>query len=81
MPYSPFGLRVQDHGGSVSLDTYMRLPVEQYHELDPTMIRPLGGRRFALTVPRIHVSTEPPELSSNLCLCDTVLSCSWTDYW
>lgn len=33
----------------------MQLPVEQYYELDPEMIRPLGGRVFALTVPRTEV--------------------------
>ncbi len=33
----------------------MQLPVEQYYELDPTMIRPLGGTRFALQVPRVNV--------------------------
>lgn len=37
------------------LDVYMRLPVEQYYELDPTMIKPLGGSRFLLTVPRIQL--------------------------
>lgn len=36
----------------------MQLPVEQYYELDPAMIRPLGGKRFALQVPRVNVS--PP---------------------
>ena len=39
----------------MSLSDYMELPVEQYHELDPRMIRPLGGNRFALTVPRVNV--------------------------
>ena len=34
----------------------MQLPVEQYYELDPAMIRPLGGTRFALQVPRVNVS-------------------------
>ena len=33
----------------------MQLPVEQYYELDPAMIRPLGGTRFALQVPRVNV--------------------------
>lgn len=34
----------------------MQLPIEQYYELDPTMIWPLGGKRFALKVPRVNVS-------------------------
>ena len=46
---------LQDFGSDLSLDTYMQLPVEQYYELDPTMIRPLGGKRFALQVPRVNV--------------------------
>lgn len=33
----------------------MRLPVEQYYELDPTMIKPLGGDCFQLAVPRIQL--------------------------
>lgn len=33
----------------------MQLPIEQYYELDPTMIWPLGGKRFALKVPRVNV--------------------------
>lgn len=33
----------------------MRLPVEQYYELDPSMIKPLGGDRFQLAVPRIQL--------------------------
>lgn len=47
---------LQDHGGSLSLDAYMRLPVEQYYELQPEMIKPLGGNQFALAVPRVNVS-------------------------
>lgn len=38
-----------------TLDAYMRLPVEQYYELDPSMIKPLGGDRFQLAVPRIQL--------------------------
>ena len=37
-----------------SLDTYMRLPVEQYFILDPSMIEPLGENRFKLQVPRLN---------------------------
>ena len=45
----------QDFGNDLSLAAYMQLPVEQYYELDPAMIRPLGGMRFALQVPRVNV--------------------------
>lgn len=38
-----------------TLDEYMNLPVEQYYELDPSMIKPLGGDRFQLAVPRIQL--------------------------
>ena len=48
---------LQDFGSDLSLNTYMQLPVEQYYELDPTMIWPLGGKRFALKVPRVNVSS------------------------
>ena len=48
-------VKLQDDGGAVSLNSYMQLPVSQYYELDPQMIRPLGGNRFALTVPRVEV--------------------------
>ncbi len=47
---------MQDFGSDLSLEAYMQLPVEQYYELDPAMIRPLGGKRFALQVPRVNVS-------------------------
>ena len=46
---------MQDFGNDLSLEAYMQLPVEQYYELDPAMIRPLGGTRFALQVPRVNV--------------------------
>lgn len=46
---------VQDFGSDLSLEAYMQLPVEQYYELDPAMIRPLGGKRFALQVPRVNL--------------------------
>lgn len=46
---------VQDFGSDLSIETYMQLPVEQYYELDPAMIRPLGSNRFALQVPRVHL--------------------------
>ena len=46
---------LQDFGNDLSLEAYMQLPVEQYYELDPAMIRPLGGTRFALQVPRVNV--------------------------
>lgn len=53
---------VQDRGGALSLDAYMRLPVEQYNELDPAMIQSLGGSSFLLKVPRVslfNVWVEP----------------------
>ena len=53
--YEPRGLLLQDCGGSLSLENYMRLPVEQYYELDPAMIVPRQGNRFGLMVPRVHV--------------------------
>jgi hypothetical protein len=34
----------------------MRLPVQHYYELDPGLIKPLGGSAFALKVPRVSVS-------------------------
>lgn len=46
---------VQDFGSDLSLNAYMQLPIEQYYELDPTMIWPLGGNRFALKVPRVNL--------------------------
>lgn len=46
---------MQDFGSDLSLEAYMQLPVEQYYELDPAMIRPLGGKRFALQVPRVNL--------------------------
>lgn len=46
---------VQDRGGALSLDAYMKLPTEQYNELDPSMIESLGGSRFLLRVPRVSV--------------------------
>lgn len=54
---------MQDFGSDLSLEAYMQLPVEQYYELDPAMIRPLGGKRFALQVPRVNVS-----ISDSLCI-------------
>ena len=54
---------LQDSGGALSLTSYMELPVEQYYELDPQMIRPLGGNRFALTVPRTEVRCACPQNS------------------
>lgn len=57
---------LQDYGGDTSLDAYMQLPVSQYYELDPAMIKPLGGNRFSLLVPRVDVSVaqrEPPVTS------------------
>lgn len=50
---------MQDHGSSLSLENYMQLPVEQYYELDPALIVPLHGNKFALMVPRIHVRHTP----------------------
>lgn len=49
-------VRLQDRHGDIGLDTYMRLPVQHYYELDPGLIKPLGGRAFALKVPRVSVS-------------------------
>jgi hypothetical protein len=40
----------------------MRLPVEHYYELDPGLIKPLGGSAFALQVPRVSVSLPLPLL-------------------
>lgn len=50
----------QDHGGPLSLDAYMRLPTEQYSELDPAMIFPLGSGAFLLKVPRVQASASRP---------------------
>ncbi|EFN52028.1 hypothetical protein CHLNCDRAFT_54801 [Chlorella variabilis] len=53
---------VPDRGGAISLDKYMRLPPEQYNELDPAMIKALGGSSFLLKVPRMtlfNVWVEP----------------------
>ena len=49
-------MRLQDRRGDIGLDAYMRLPVQHYYELDPGLIRPLGGSAFALKVPRVSVS-------------------------
>lgn len=51
-----FELMAQDRRGDIGLDAYMRLPVEHYFELDPGLIKPLGGNAFALKVPRVSVS-------------------------
>lgn len=48
-------ISVRDYGGNVSLDRYMRLPVEQYFVLDPEIIKYLDGNRFELHVPRINL--------------------------
>ena len=47
--------RPQDTGGATSLDRYMNLPTDQYYEIDPSMILPLGDSRFLLKVPRIQI--------------------------
>ncbi|PSC67368.1 hypothetical protein C2E20_8943 [Micractinium conductrix] len=52
---SKASVTVQDRGGALSLDAYMRLPTEQYHELDPAMISSLGGSAFLLRVPRVSL--------------------------
>ena len=39
---------------SLTLDHYMRLPTEQYYELDPSMIKPLGNNCFLLDVPKLE---------------------------
>lgn len=49
-------MRLQDRHGDIGLDAYMRLPVQHYYELDPGLIKPLGGSAFALKVPRVSVS-------------------------
>ena len=54
-PLRKRGFPSQDYGGSLSLENYMRLPVEQYYELDPALIVPRQGNRFGLMVPRVHV--------------------------
>ncbi len=51
----PPPLQLQDRGGPLALDTYMRLPTEQYNELDPSLILPLGKGAFLLKVPRVQV--------------------------
>ncbi|KAK9833141.1 hypothetical protein WJX74_008399 [Apatococcus lobatus] len=52
---SQHSIEVQDLGGDVSLDAYMHLPVEQYSELDPDVIKSIGLQLFALKVPRVHL--------------------------
>ena len=47
--------RLNDLQEDVSLDTYMRLPIEQYYILDPNQIQFLQGNRFILSVPRIDL--------------------------
>eukprot|EP00882_Tetradesmus_deserticola_P020094 GHRQ01021653.1.p1 GENE.GHRQ01021653.1~~GHRQ01021653.1.p1 ORF type:complete len:180 (+),score=65.66 GHRQ01021653.1:250-789(+) len=42
-------------GEDISLDAYMRLPVEQYYILDPKQIQFVSGNRFILSVPRIQL--------------------------
>jgi hypothetical protein len=39
---------------TLTLDHYMRLPTEQYYELDPKMIKPLGNNSFLLDVPKLE---------------------------
>lgn len=48
-------ISVRDFGGDVSLDQYMRLPVEQYYVLDSELIKFVGGNRFELHVPKINL--------------------------
>ncbi|KAL4430382.1 hypothetical protein ABPG77_002188 [Micractinium sp. CCAP 211/92] len=52
---SRHAVAVQDRGGPLALDTYMRLPTEQYNELDPSLILPLGKGAFLLKVPRVQL--------------------------
>jgi len=52
---SSFSVQVLDRGGPLSVDSYMRLPIEQYSHLDSSMIEPLGGNTFRLIVPRISM--------------------------
>jgi hypothetical protein len=42
---------------NISLDAYMRLPVEQYYILDPSQIQFLSGNMFILSVPKINLLT------------------------
>jgi hypothetical protein len=58
LPLHPLPTSWQDQGGAISLDAYMRLPPDQYDELDPGMIQALGGSQFLLKVPRLAVSTD-----------------------
>lgn len=46
---------VRDAGGALSLQSYMRLPVEQYYILDPSQIRFLESNVFQLAVPPINL--------------------------
>ncbi|KAK9810001.1 hypothetical protein WJX72_003183 [[Myrmecia] bisecta] len=48
-------IQVQDFDGATALANYMQLPVEQYFELDPELIKPLSGNRYLLKVPRVHL--------------------------
>jgi hypothetical protein len=45
---------VASANATLTLDHYMRLPTEQYHELDPKMIKPLGNNCFLLDVPKME---------------------------
>ena len=65
---------MQDFGNDLSLEAYMQLPVEQYYELDPAMIRPLGGTRFALQVPRVNVSIFPHFWRAHMLHCLHILT-------
>ena len=59
---------VPDRGGAVSLDAYMRLPPEQYDELDPKMIKSLGGNRFRLNVPRVALFNVWVQPTVDICV-------------
>ena len=53
---------VDDKGGELRLDRYMRLPVEQYVELDSNLITMVEGNVFRIRVPRLsffHVWIQP----------------------
>ena len=62
-------VRLQDRHGDIGLDAYMRLPVQHYYELDPGLIKPLGGSAFALKVPRVSVSLTFTPWACSLHIC------------
>ncbi|GAB4821541.1 hypothetical protein N2152v2_008587 [Parachlorella kessleri] len=45
----------KDYGDPLSLDAYMRLPVQAYAQLEPSMIFPMGGSTFLLKLSRVEI--------------------------